>query len=127
MNMLRLLLFCLPILFLACSEADNNPILSTRDRTILEKKIEGTWDWSTPMYSDRVTFRDDLTFEGVKDNLGYAGTFFINGDSVLHMNKTVIMNGSAHDDLSLQKITWLESTVLKLQYNNTILVYYKAP
>lgn len=121
-----LLFFLFISLFSFCSIEENNPVLGTRERTLLENKILGTWSWNTLYEHDTVTFRDDLTYESVSKGMTYDGTFTLGSDSLLKFSRRVVMHGGIFQEVMIYDLGWLEADNFMIAYHNAPMIYRRV-
>ena len=123
-------LFALPLFLLLCHCAEDetaNSVLASRDLTPLERRIVGTWGWGFASQTDTVEFRDDLTFEGVKDGAGYSGTFILENDSVLQLTRILRSMGAPMTEYFNYRVLSLDDYTLRLSSAARHLVYTRTP
>jgi hypothetical protein len=111
--------------FLHCSDKDHNPVLAKRDRTLLENKVLGTWQWTAPTDRDQVEFKEDLTFSGEMNGARYAGTFLIAGDSVMKLERDITINRSPSVEYFQYRVRSVDDERLVLLSSYQNLTYLK--
>lgn len=121
------ILACLSILLcMTCSLVDDNGLALVRDLFPLETKIIGTWAWSSYADKDTVRFRDDLTYESVRQGMTYSGTFELNSDSLLTLTRLVMLHGTEFQEVMFYNLEWLEENQFRISSYNTPMVYYRV-
>ncbi|MFH0920415.1 MAG: hypothetical protein V1913_08630 [Fibrobacterota bacterium] len=89
----------------------------------MESGLIGKWVWVDHLEKDNLEFRDDLTFEAIKDGNKYNGDFSADNDSVLEMTGRVPTSGG----MTMQNLTYrimeVNSARLRLQTGNSIITY----
>jgi len=118
-------LLCM-VLFTACSDNGANPVLSHRDRTAMENKVLGVWQWTTQTSSDKIEFKSDLSFSGVMNGAGYGGIFTLAADSILNLTENIVVNGFQTVENLAYKVLSVDNDRLVLSSSQQSMIYTKA-
>ncbi|OGJ90713.1 MAG: hypothetical protein A2350_05415 [Candidatus Raymondbacteria bacterium RifOxyB12_full_50_8] len=82
-------------LALGCNDRGGS-IFFDPELTILEEKLVGTWVLENEVVKETVTYNEDLSFEGSKDGLTFSGNYALDNDSLLVLNRAVVLKGEHH-------------------------------
>jgi hypothetical protein len=123
---MKYLLFLAALFLVQCSEESKNPVLAVRDRTPLEEKVLGTWQWAYAADKDQITFNADLSFSGEMNGAAYNGTFTLAGDSILNLVQNINIKGVMTTEYYAYKLQTLDSQKLIMWSSNRAMRYLKV-